>query len=303
MNKLFELWEKPSAAKYMIAGWHQWADAGEISSGLPRYLIERTQARAIGEMKPDNFYLFQFPGTHDLLRPMVKLEDGYRIALEKRRNEFFYTGGEEEESFLIFLGNEPHTNVEQYAETFLDAVETLGVDRVAIVAGVNGPMPYDKDRQISCVYSLPGMKEELEEYAVMLSDYEGGATIGVYLADKAEKRGLELFAFYAMVPAYDFSQTRSSVQRVSAEEDYKAWYDVLRRLDYMFGLNLDLSDLEAQSETLISAWEARIAKLEEEMPRQVRAYMEKVNRDFTERPFDPLSHAWGEALEDIFDEF
>lgn len=301
MNELVELWEKPRGAKYMIAGWYQWADAGEVSSGLPHYLIERTLARTIGEIKPDGFYLFQFPGTHDLLRPMVKLKDGYRVALEERRNEFFYADNDDH-SFLIFLGDEPHMNVEQYAEAFLDAVEALGVERVAIVGGVNGPMPYDKDRQISCVYSLPTMKDELQEYAVELSDYEGGATIGVCLADKAEERGIELFAFYAMVPAYNFSQSHSSVQRISAEEDYKAWHDLMKRLDYMFGLNLDLSDLEQQSETLISAWDTRIARLEREMPDLVREYLEEVNADFTEKPFDPLNQAWGKALEDIFDE-
>ena len=64
----------------MIAGWHQWADAGSISSGLPLYLIEQTQARKIGRIKPDGFYLFQIPGAHHLLRPVVKLNEGYREA-------------------------------------------------------------------------------------------------------------------------------------------------------------------------------------------------------------------------------
>lgn len=301
MNDLIELSEKPGAAKYLIAGWHQWADAGEVSSGLPQYLIGRTRATRIGEIKPDGFYLFQLPGTHGLLRPVVTLEEGHRVELEQRRNEFFHAG-DDEGGFLIFTGEEPHLKVEQYAEAFLDAVEALGIERVAVVAGVNGPMPYDKEREISCVYSLPRMKEELQRYAVRLSDYEGGATIGVYLADRAEERGIELVAFYAMVPAYDFSQASSGVQRVSAEEDYKAWYDLMRRFEYMFGLDLDLSDLEKRSEALISAWDTRIAQLEEKMPRVVRAYMEQVNEDFTERSFDPLSHAWEEAVGDLFED-
>ncbi|MCB0226583.1 MAG: hypothetical protein KDI02_23015, partial [Anaerolineae bacterium] len=63
---------------YMIAGWHQWADAGAISSGLPQYIINHLEATKIGEIKPDGFYLFQIPGTHHLLRPEIKLEQGYR---------------------------------------------------------------------------------------------------------------------------------------------------------------------------------------------------------------------------------
>lgn len=301
MNGLFDLWEKPNEAEYMIAGWYQWADAGEVSSGLPEYLIDRTGARQIGQIEPKGYYLFQFPATHDLLRPMVTLDEGYRVVLEERRNEF-YVSDNEGTSFFIFVGDEPHMNVEQYAEAFLDAVEALGVRRVAVVAGVNGPMPYDKDREVSCVYSLPEMKDEMEGYAVRLSNYEGGATIGVYLADRAEERGIELLALYAMVPAYDFSQGSSEIQRVSAEEDYKAWYDLMRRLDYMFGLDLDLSDLEDRSAELTAAWDSRIAELERKMPGVVRPYLERVEEDFSERSFDPLGQAWEDALDDIFDD-
>lgn len=301
MNDSIDLWEKPGSARYMIAGWYQWADAGEVSSGLPQYLIEETDARQIGEMDPHGYYLFQFPGTHDLLRPMVRLEEGYRVELQERRNAF-YVSGDTASSFLIFIGDEPHMNVERYAEAFLDAVQAIGVERVAIVAGVNGPMPYDKDREISCVYSLPGMKEELEGYALRLSDYHGGATIGVYLADRAEERGIELVAFYAMVPAYDFSQASSTIQRVSAEEDHKAWYDLMRRLDYMFDLDLDLSELERRSAELIAAWHARMTQLEKKLPGVVGPYMEEVNQEFEERSFDPLGQAWEDALGDIFED-
>lgn len=301
MNELIDLWERPSSARYMIAGWYQWADAGEVSSGLPRYLVDRMEARKIGRMKPDGFYLFQVPGTHDLLRPVVRLEEGHREELSERRNDFFCSG-DGEDGLLIFIGEEPHLNEERYAEAFLDAIERLEVDRVAIVAGVNGPMPYDKEREISCVYSLPQMQEELSDYTVKLSNYEGGATIGVYLADAAEQRGIELLVFYAMVPAYDFSQASSNIQRVSAEEDYKAWHDLMTRLDYMFELDMDLSDLRRRSEELISAWDAKIAQLEEKMPQLVRAYMDRVNQEFTERSFDPLNRAWEEALGDLFEE-
>lgn len=301
MNDSFDLWEKPDSAKYLIAGWYQWADAGEVSSGLPQYLIDLTDARQIGEIDPDGYYLFQFPGTHDLLRPMVRLQEGYRMELQERRNAF-YVSGDTAHSFFIFFGDEPHVNVDRYAEAFLDAVEELGVQRVAIVAGVNGPMPYDKDREISCVYSMSGMKEELEGYALRLSDYEGGATIGVYLADRAEERGIELVAFYAMVPAYDFSQASSTIQRVSAEEDYKAWHDLMRRIDYMFDLDLDLSELEDRSEELIAAWHSRMDQLEDKLPGVVGPYMEEVNQDFEERSFDPLGQAWEDALGDIFED-
>ena len=301
MDDLFELWEKPAAGKYMIAGWRQWADAGSVSSGLPQYLVEQARARRIGQIKPGGFYLFQIPGTHHLVRPVVKLEDGYPRRLEGRRNDFYYAG-DRGDGFLIFLGDEPHRDEERYTEAFFEAIETLGVKRVAVVAGVYAPVPYDRDRNISCAYSLRAMKEGLAKYAVSFSDYEGGTSIGTYLADRAGRRGIEFFAFYALVPSYDFSQASAMVQPVAIGEDYKAWYDLMRRLKHMFNLRLDLSDLERQSEALVSEWDANIEKLARTMPQLgVRDYMEEVNDEFSEASFEPLSDVWDEALGQLFD--
>jgi predicted ATP-grasp superfamily ATP-dependent carboligase len=301
MDDLVELLEKPVAEeKYLIAGWHQWADAGAISSGLPQYLINQTGARKIGEIKPDGFYLFQVPGTHHLLRPEVKLDEGYRKELTSRRNEFFYAG-DERKGLLIFLGEEPHLSVERYAEAFFDAVQALGVKRVAAVGGVYGAMPYDKEREISCVYSLRGMKDELAKYAVKFSDYEGGATIGTYLVDRAETRSIEFIDFYAFVPAYDFEQLSTLLQGIRIETDFKAWYDLMRRFNHMFDLGIDLSDLGRQSDELLSSMESKIEELEGKMPQlKVREYLEELARNFKEVPFMPLDDVWERELGDLF---
>ncbi|UCC86534.1 MAG: PAC2 family protein [Anaerolineales bacterium] len=301
MDNLIQLWEKPVAEEiYMIAGWRQWADAGAVSSGLPKYLIERTGAKKIGEIRPDGFYLFQIPGTHHLLRPNIELSEGYRQQLSSRENEFFYAG-DEKKGMLIFLGDEPHLNVERYAEAFLDAVENLGVRRVAAVGGVHGAMPFDKDREISCVYSLPGMKAELTEYAVKFSNYEGGSTIGTYLVDRAERRRIGFLDFYAFVPAYDFSKLTVGLQGMRVETDYKAWYDLMRRFNHMFDLGIDLSDLERQSSDLMDSMVSKIDELEKKMPQlKVREYMQTLASDFTELPFMPLDDVWERELGDLF---
>jgi predicted ATP-grasp superfamily ATP-dependent carboligase len=300
MDQLVEILRRPAAEEiFMIAGWEQWADAGAISSGLPPYLVERTGAEQIGEIKPDGFYLFQIPGTHHFLRPEIKLEEGHRESLAVHANRFFYTG-DEQRGLVIFEGEEPHANVERYAEAFLDAVEALGVKRVAALGGVYGAMPYDKAREVHCVYSLPRMKEELSRYAVKFSDYEGGVTISTFIADRAEHRGIEFFAFYVFVPSYDFSQESSMFQGVRLESDSRAWYEVMRRLNYMFGLPIDLSELEQRSEELMTAMDAKMVELEKEMPQlHVRRYLEKVGEGFEEVRFMPLDDMWERELGDI----
>jgi proteasome assembly chaperone (PAC2) family protein len=231
---------------------------------------------------------------------VVKLEDGYPVYLEERRNEFYLSGGDD--GFLIFLGEEPHQNEEAYAEAFLDAVEILGVKRVVAVAGVHGPVPYDKRREISCAYSLPEMKEEMTRYALKLSNYEGGSTIGTYLADRAEARQVEFVALYALAPAYDFSQGTMMVQQMAMQEDFRAWHDIMVRLNHMLRINVDLSDLEEQADALTAVWDAKIQKLLEASQLNVQEYLDQINEEFTERRFEPLSHVWEDALGQLFDD-
>jgi proteasome assembly chaperone (PAC2) family protein len=303
MSELVELWEKPAPGKFMIAGWNQWADAGTVSSGLPEYLIEHTEAHKIGEIATGEFYLFQIPGTHHLLRPIVMLSEGYREGLERKSNEF-YLSGDPKSEFVIFVGEEPHRDAELYADAFFDAVQELGVKRVAAVAGVFGAVPYDRDRNVSCVYSLPGMKDELSRYAVRFSNYDGGATISMFLAHRAEARGIEFLRFCALVPSYDFADVSAPLQTVAIGQDYKAWYDLMVRLDHMSGLTLDLSDLEDKSQELISDWHDKIEQVARAMPQlEVGAYMEEVYRDFKERSFVPLSDVWEDELRDLLDDF
>ena len=309
MDDLVRLEERPTAKeKYMIAGWHQWADAGAISSGLPQYLIDHTGARRIGEIGPDGFYLFQVPGTHDLLRPVIAFDDGYREKLDTRRtgtstrqNEFFYTGGEQK-GLVIFIGEEPHRNVERYAQAFFDAAKQLGVKRIVSLGGVHAPVPYDKDRQISCVYSLPGIRAELDKYAIRFSNYEGGSSIGTYLVHRAEPMGVEFAAFYALVPFYDFMQLAVRFTGIQLEDDHKAWYDLMRRFNHLFGLSVDLADLEAKSRQLVAIIDAQIDELDQKMPDlDIREQIEQLTEDFEELSFAPLSDVWRRELGDLFD--
>ncbi len=302
MEELVRLWEIPETTEnYMIAGFEQWADAGEISSGLPAYLIELTAAERIGKIRPDGFYIFQVPGTHHLLRPQVKIVDGHRERMSTHENNLFYANVNGK-GLLIFMGEEPHQNEERYSEAFLDMVEATNVKRVIVTGGVYGAVPYDRDRDISCVYSLPRMKKELDQYAVRYSNYEGGTTIGHYLAHQAEFRGIELIEFDGFAPAYEFGQMGLTVQAMRVEEDWKAWLDVLKRVDYMLGLGLDLSELEKRSANLITAWQRKVIELEEKHPELgIKAYLDAIEKDFEEHPFIPLDSAWdvlGDILED-----
>jgi proteasome assembly chaperone (PAC2) family protein len=301
MNELVHFDEIPKSANMrMIAGWRQWADAGSVSSALPQYLIETTGAKKIGEIRDDRFYLFQIPGAHHLLRPVIELDDGYRQTLEENKNEFYFAG-DDENGLVIFLGDEPHLGVDSYAEAYFSAVKQLGVTLIAGLAGVYGPVPYDLDRQISCIYSLPSMRDDLDDYAVDFSDYSGGASIGSLLVSKAEAQDVPYFIFYAFAPAYDFSESEMMTQGIRLENDYKAWYDIMRRLNHLLNLDIDLKDLEERSQELIDVIDKRIVELEDEMPELgIREYLATIAEQFTETPFVLLDDVWEDEFRNLF---
>ena len=302
MADVVEILEKPQAKKvYMIAGWRQWADAGSTSSGLPEYIIDQTEARLIGRIRSDGFYLFQIPGTHGLVRPIVKFEEGYPVSLESRRNEFYYTGNDEI-GVVIFLGDEPHMDIERYTQALLTAAREWGVQRIIGLGGVYGELPYDKERMISSIYSLPEMAEEVRSLLVNLSDYHGGASIGSYLCRRAGDAGMEYMSLYAFVPTYDFSSASQIGNTIRVEDDYTAWLGVMKRINHMLGTTFDLEDLEEKSQELIEALDDKVTQLDNLAPQLgVRDYLERLSEAFTEVPFEPLGDVWEDELRRLFD--
>lgn len=303
MEKHYDIWEQPLAKEiYMLVGWRQWADAGSISSALPRYLVKHTKARKIGEIKPDDYYLFQFPGTHDLIRPVIRFEEGRPMSLDIPRNELFYAG-DEKKGIVYLAGDEPHLNAERYVATILEIAEHLGVKRIISFGGVYGEMPYDKERFIACIYSRPGLLEEIKDLAVNLSDYQGGASIGSYLCRRAAEKDVEYVGFYAFVPTYDFSKVSQIGNTIRIENDYMAWLGVMRRVTYMLQLSLDLTDLEKKSSHLIDVIDEKVNELDKLVPQiGVRDYMDRLTEDFTEVVFEPLGEVWEEEFRKLFGE-
>lgn len=303
MSNAVNLWEKPQAKEiYMLAGWRQWADGGSISSGLPRYLWQETGARKIGEISNDGFYMFQVPGTHDLLRPVVRFEEGFPTALEASKNEFYYAG-DEERGVVFFLGDEPHMDVERYINSLLYAAEELNVRRIVGFGGVYAEVPYDKERMISAIYSLPRLKDELGDLAVNFSNYNGGASIGSYICRRAGEREMEYVAFYAFVPTYDFSQVTRLGNTIRLENDFMAWMGVMKRVNYMLKLDFDLRDLEKKCTRLIEVVDAKVEEIGDLAPQlDVQDYMDRLSDEFDEVPFEPLSAVWEDEIKRLLDD-
>jgi len=150
-----------------------------------------------------------------------------------------------------------------------------------VPAGVGGEVPFDKERRIGCTYSLKQMQEELKNYALAFSNYNRNATIGMVINHYSKERGIESVRMSARTPSYQIPLTSSS--------DKRAMYDILRRIRYMFGINLDLSDLEKESKQQISDFENALKRLYMSNPGlepQISTYMEQIGEEFVELRFE-----------------
>ena len=303
-NQLFILNEKPSA-QYLIAGWRrQWSDGGGISSGLPRYLIEKLDAKQFGEMGEEvskMCYPFQVPGTHDTYRPRVAYQDGLPSQDMHRRNYLYDAGN----GLIIFLGEEPWFRLDIYGEAFFQAVKDLGIRQTVAVEGYNGAAPPDMEKGVSCVYSQPQMKAELERYGSRFSSYgsrgRNGPSIGMALITIAHHQypDVEMLRLGAMAPMYPFFT--SSNEPVGITRDHRAFYDIVRRLKSMFKLDVDLAELVALGDAESHESGETLEKISTSNP-GAKEIIERARSDYSFNPFEEpvdLDPALDKTLEDI----
>ena len=289
MTESIQLQETPQA-EVMIVGWRQWADAGSVSSLLPKYLVRHLNARRIGELRPDGFYLFQIPGTHDLVRPIVRFHDGYPEQLERQRNDIYFAEVNGK-GVALFIGDEPHLDAERYTH------------RLVSLGGVYAELPFDKPRPIHTTYSLRRLRPMLEELNIQFTGYQGGASIGAYLARVAADRNHEYIGMYAFVPTLNFAQLPQVETGFRIESDYRAWIDILRRLGHFQKLKLDLNELQGMADSLQETIDRKINELDNQSPQlNLRETLNRLSEEFTLEEFDPRNAVWEEALRDLLDD-
>ena len=303
-DRLVTFQEKPEA-QYMIAGWRrQWSDGGEVSSGLPRYLIDQTAAKRIGELGSEVFkmcYPFQVPGTHDMYRPKVEYQDGLPAGRMRRENCFYDAGN----GLIIFLGEEPWSRVDIYGEAFFQGVKELGITETAAVEGYNGAAPPDMERSVSCVYSQPRMRGRLEKFGLRFSNYGSqsrtGPTIGMALVTMAHYHypEIDILRLGALAPLYPFLSRDTDPLGIS--KDHRSYYDILRRVKAMFKLDIDLSELITLGDQESSELQQALDKLAASNP-GAKEIIDRVRSDYNYESFEEIAEldpALDRALEDI----
>ncbi len=278
--------EKPKLRHpYMICGISGWVDGGEAATGSLQYLIEKVEAKRFAEIPIDRFHIFQTPGQLSL-RPQVRMEDGILKEHHFPQNQFSYwVNPNADNDLILFLGTEPNLNWEEYADAILGVAEEFAVVTIYLLGGVLDKTPHTREPSVSCACSSNQLKEEMRKYGVQFSNYEGPGSFITTLLHICQNKKRQMVSLTSRATYYpEFN--------IVISHNPKTIRGLVRRLNHLLHLNLDISDLDKEAEE----FEAKISFMTSQNPR-FQAYVEDLEKEFTEVKYEePLEMSPDEAV-------
>jgi predicted ATP-grasp superfamily ATP-dependent carboligase len=125
----------------------------------------------------------------------------------------------------------------------------------------------------------------MQKYNMQFSNYEGPGSFGTTLLHICQDRRIQMVSITARATYYpEFN--------IVISHNPKTIRAVVRRLNHLLHLNLDVSDLNRESEE----FEAKISFMASQNPR-FQAYVEELEKNFTEVGYEePLEMSPDEAV-------
>jgi proteasome assembly chaperone (PAC2) family protein len=281
-----KFYSKPTLRKpYIICGLSGSFNAGDISVGGVNYFINQFNSVKFAEMPASRYHIYQIPGV-DSLRPVFKMQDGLITESLLPVNQFYYvTNPGAEHDLILFLGDEPSLNWEEYAETIVDLAGDFGASRLYTFCGLLDRIPYTREPLISCTCTDSKVKQEMENYHVTFSHREGMASFGQMLIYACKKKGLEGVNFTVRVPCYpEFN--------VLLGDSPKSLKAILVRLKDLMHYDMNFDELDS----VIKEMEEKLDSIRQQNP-NFNTFIEESEKKYIEMPYqEPLDISPGDAV-------
>lgn len=207
----------------LIVSWNR--DAGQLSPRVIEYLNKKINSKSFCEIEPMDF--FSLAG----------------VAVERDEAQFprgkFYCG--ERSDLVIFKANEPEFERYRFLNAVLDlAQHYCSVKHLYTIGGTISPIAHTDTRKILAVYNKKEFQEELQGQGEALEDmnWQGTPAISSYLLWVANRKDISGVSLWAQIPFY-----------LAASEDFQAIKQTLSFLDKRFNLELDLRELDEQTQS------------------------------------------------------
>ena len=277
--------KRPSLRKpYFVCGVNGWVNGGDVSIGGVNYLIKQFKAEKFAEMKASRYHVYQVPGAENL-RPVFKMQDGLIVEYRLPKNEFHFAkvpGSEHD--LVLFSGSEPSLNWEEYADAIVKMALDFEAPRLYTFGGILDRSPYTREPRISCVCTNAKVKSEMERCNVTFSSREGPGTFNQMLLKSCMDKGIEGANLTVRVSYYpEFN--------VAIDYSAKSIKAVLVRLNHLMRLGTDFAELNEGIKEL----EGKLDFVRQQNP-QFNAYVEELEKDYVEMPFEPLDFSGNDAV-------
>src|SRR4051812_8197631 len=174
-----------------------WMDGGDVSTGSVRAIMGRREVRQIGRIEPDDFYIYNFPGSMEvaaLFRPNVKYEDGVITQLDLPENVFHCDPAAD---LVFFIGQEPNLRWQAFADCVFALAKEVGVTRIVFMGSFGGTVPHTREPRMFGSVSHPRLGPLLREHGVRLSDYEGPSGFSTFLLAQAPRHRIDMISLVA----------------------------------------------------------------------------------------------------------
>ena len=217
----------------VLAGFSGWANAGEVSSGAVSYLKSKLKPTKFAELDPDPFY--DFTNT----RPYGKISEGVIKSLDFVTNEFYYWENlYGEHDIILFLGTEPQLKWRSFTEDFFAAFQDQDPDELILLGSFYDSTPHTREPIVSAAVNDSGARDDLAEFDLQFTDYEGPTSIHAVLEHACAELGIPSISLWTGTPHY------------LPTANPKAWRAVLRRLLPILDVELDIRDLVRRGDRL-----------------------------------------------------
>lgn len=259
----------------MILSFSGWMDGGEVSTGTVEYLAEELEAVTLAEIRPNDFYIYNFPGSMEfsaLFRPHCRFEDGILKEYEEPKNTFYYSLPDD---LILFSGKEPNLKWHEFADCILYLINLFNVEEIYFIGSVSGLVPHTREPHFTASVSREALKDRLKDHNIRFSGYEGPGSLTTYLMHRAAKEHLDMINLVAEIPAYLQGRNAKCIEAI------------IKRLAKILKLEVNLDQLRAISDEMEKKLDELIGE-HSELDEHIRKLEENYDRELFDTDLSDL---------------
>lgn len=268
---------------FVLCAFAGWNDAAQSATGAVRYLIERQSCPRFAGIDPEEFYVFTET------RPTIRLMDGRQRQLEWPANDFHYLRDPRLQHDLVLMaGIEPQLQWRTFTAAVLDLARQVNARMIVLLGGLLADVAHSLPVKLTGSSTRPELLPNWGDLTVRSSRYEGPTGIVGVLSDVCRREGVPVASVWASVPHY-----------INVSPNPKTLAALVRQVDTLFDLNLDLNELSEASDR----FDRQVAEAVEQNP-DVLQYvrrLEAAGEDEPEGP--PVELPSGAAIVEELEEF